>query len=42
MVADLACGHEEADRASVGIGNGVQIGIHGALGPADQATSSIA
>lgn len=42
VVADLACGHEEADRTSIGIGNGVQFGVHAALGPADQTTPLIA
>jgi len=37
VVADLACSHEEPDRAAVGIGNGMQFGVHAALGSADQA-----
>lgn len=42
MVADLACGHEEADRAPIGISDGVQLGIHAALRAADQAAPLVA
>ncbi len=37
VVADLASCDEEAQRTSVGIGVGVQLGVHAALGPSDQA-----
>jgi hypothetical protein len=37
VIADLAGGHEEAQGAAVGIGDGVKLGVHAALGPADQA-----
>ena len=36
VVADLACGHEEADRAAIGIGDGMQLGVHAASRAADQ------
>jgi hypothetical protein len=35
VVADLASRHEEADRATLGIGDGVQLRIHATLGSAD-------
>ena len=28
VVADLACGHEEAERSAFSIGDGVQLRIH--------------
>ena len=37
VVADLACGHEEAQRATVRIGNGMELGVHAAFGAAYQA-----
>lgn len=37
VIADLASRDEEAQRASVDIGDGVQPGIYAALGPSDQA-----
>ena len=36
VVADLAFGHEEPDRTAIGIGDGVQLRVHAALGSADQ------
>jgi len=36
VVADLASGHEQADGASVGIGHGMKLGVHAALGASDQ------
>jgi hypothetical protein len=42
IVADLACGHEEADRAAIGIGDGMQLGVHAALCPADQTAVLVA
>jgi hypothetical protein len=42
VVADLTCAHEEADRTPIGIGDGVQLGVHAALGPADQTASLVA
>ncbi|CAM8671106.1 hypothetical protein MCEREM30_00825 [Paracoccaceae bacterium] len=42
IVADLACGHEEADRAAIGLGDGMQIGVHAALGSADQTAPLVA
>lgn len=35
--SDLACGHEEPDRPSLGIADGVQLGVHAALGAPDLA-----
>lgn len=37
VIADLASRDEEAQRAVVGIGNSVKLGVHTALGPSDQA-----
>lgn len=37
VIADLTCRHEDADRASIAVGDGLQLGVHAALGPADQA-----
>jgi len=37
VVADLPGGHEEAERAAVGVGDGVKLGVHAALCAADQA-----
>src|SRR5690606_24191969 len=42
VVTDLARGHEEADRASIGVGNGVQLGVHAAFRPADQTSPLVA
>lgn len=39
IIADLACGYEEADWATVRIGDGVQLGIHATLRAPDQASS---
>lgn len=36
VIADLTCGHEEADRASLGIRHSVQLGVHPAFGSSDQ------
>jgi len=40
IIADLARGHEEAERAAVGIADGVQLGVHPAFGAADQAAET--
>lgn len=37
VVTDLAGGHEEAQRAAVGVGNGMQLRVHATLGAANQA-----
>ena len=42
VVADLAGGHEEADRAALGVGDGMQLGVHAALGSADQTAPLVA
>ena len=34
---ELAASHEEVDRATVGVGGGVQFGVHATLGSADPA-----
>ena len=39
MVADLAGGHEEPDRATFRISDGMQLGVHAALGSADLASA---
>ena len=36
IIADLACGHEEAERTAVGIGDGVELRVHAPFGVADQ------
>ena len=36
VVADLTGGHEEAQRASVRIGKGMQFGVHASFGAIDQ------
>ena len=36
VVADLACGHEKADRAALDIGDCMWLDVHAALCPADQ------
>ena len=41
IVADLTCGHEEADRSSLCIGDGMQFGIHATFGSADQTTALV-
>lgn len=41
IVADLACGHEEAERAPIGIGGGMQLGVHAALRSADQTAALV-
>ncbi len=40
VVADLAGGHEEAQRAAVRVGDGMQLGVHAALGAPDQAAGT--
>ena len=42
VVADLACGHEAANRACIGLRDGVQFGGYAALGPAERPTPLIA
>ena len=42
VIADLACGHEEPDRTTIGIGDGVQLGVHAALGSTDQTAPLVA
>jgi hypothetical protein len=42
MVADLACCHEEEDRASIGNRDGVHLGVHDVLRLADQTASLVA
>jgi hypothetical protein len=42
VVANLACRHEEADRAAIGIGDGMQLGVHAALGSTDQTAPLVA
>jgi hypothetical protein len=37
VVADLAGGHDETQRTAVGVGNGMELGVHAAFGAADQA-----
>ena len=37
VIADLAGGDEEAQRAAVGIRDGVKLGVHTTFGPSDQA-----
>ena len=41
-VADLTGSHEEPDRAAIGIGDGMQLGVHAALGSADQTAPLVA
>ena len=41
VIADLACCHVEPDRAAIGVGDGVQLGVHTAFGATDQAASLI-
>ncbi len=36
VIADLASGHEEAERSSVGIGDGVKLGVHASFGAIDE------
>ena len=38
IIADLACGHEEAERAPLRIRHGMKFGVHAAFGAADQAS----
>ncbi|KIT98689.1 hypothetical protein QU38_02915, partial [Staphylococcus aureus] len=33
----MAGGHEEAQRAAVGVGDGMELGVHAAFGAADEA-----
>ena len=42
VITDLACRHEEPDRATIGVGDGVQLGVHAALGSTDQTTPLVA
>lgn len=36
IIADLPSGHEEADRATIRIAHGMQLGVHAAFCAADQ------
>ena len=40
VVADLPSGHEEAQGAPVGIGYGMELGVHTAFGATNQATEA--
>ena len=42
VVADLACSYEEADRAPIGIGYGMQLGVHATPCAADQTAPLVA
>ena len=42
VIADLACGHEKPDWTAIGIGNGMQLGVHAALRAADQTAPLVA
>jgi len=37
VIADLACGDEEAQGPTIGIGDRLKLGVHAALGAPDQA-----
>jgi len=39
IITNLACRHEEADGASIVIGDGMQLGVHAALRATDQPTA---
>ncbi len=41
VVADLACGHEELQRTTLGVRDGVQPGVQPILGPPDQAPALV-
>jgi hypothetical protein len=36
IIAELARGHEEAERSTVGIGNGVKLRVHASFGATDE------
>lgn len=36
IIADRACGHEEAERTTICIGDGMQLRVHAPFGTADQ------
>jgi len=36
VISDLTCGHEDADRATVGVSDGMEPGVYATLRPADQ------
>ena len=36
VIADLTSGHEEAQRATVRVGDGVELRVHAALGATDE------
>lgn len=38
IIADLACGHEKAERAAVRIRHGMKLGVHAAFRAPDQAS----
>ena len=42
VVAHLACDHEEAERAALNICDGMQLGVHAALGATDQTSPLVA
>ena len=42
VIVDLACGHEEAERPALGVGDGMQLGVHAALRAADQTAPLVA
>lgn len=39
VVTDLSSGHEQIERASQAVTDGVHLGVHAAPGPADQAAA---
>jgi hypothetical protein len=41
VIADLACSHEEADRAAIGVRDGMQLGVQSALRTPDQTTALV-
>ena len=41
VIADLACGHDEADRAAFRVGDGMQFGVHAAFGSTDQTAARV-
>ena len=42
LVADLACGHQEAERAAFSVGNSMLLGVHATLGSADRTAPLVA
>lgn len=42
VISDLAFGHEDLRRTPLGVRNGMQLGVHAALRPADQTTPLVA